>query len=171
MSRIWSSTFFVLPLTERALALASNFRLLVELLFQAMRDISKYERQFPTGRRERVVYGARQNESADFYICGGTPDTVSITGWHDYTFVLLSLLVMLKEKVLILNLIGFECYWTGVIDEHCGAITAVSCFISFHRNMGRQKNWYIHACDSTKIKKKISRAALISFLCFSFALI
>ena len=112
-----------------------------------------------------------KKESADTYICGGTPVKDSITGWHDYsTLLLLSLLAMSKEKVLILNLLDFECYWTRVIDEHYGALTAVSCFIGFHCNMGRQKNWYIHARDSTKIKKEISPAALISFLCFSFAL-
>ena len=118
-----------------------------------------------------MVYGAGQKKSQPISIfVTALPLRDSITGWHDYTLFLLSLLVMSKEKVLILNLLDFECYWTRVIDEHYGALTAVSCFIGFHCNMGRQKNWYIHARDSTKIKTEISPAALISFLCFSFAL-
>ena len=51
---------------------------------------------------------------------------------------------MSKEKVFILNLLGFECYWTGVIDEHYGALTAVSYYIGFH-NLGRQKE-LVYTC-------------------------
>ena len=38
--------------------------------------------------------------------------------------LLLSPLTQSKEKAFIPNLLDFERYWTGLIDEHCGALTA-----------------------------------------------
>ena len=36
----------------------------------------------------------------------------------------LTVLTQSKEKVFIPNLLDFERYWTRLIDEHCGALTA-----------------------------------------------
>ena len=78
---------------------------------------------------------------------------------------------MLKEKVFIPNLLDFECYWTGVIDEHCGVLTEVSCDKGFD-NLGRQKklvHTYMHATRQQS-RGKFPPLFLFRVFRFSFAL-
>ena len=87
----------------------------------------KYWFQKNTVERETCSHGRTERASlwvSTKWVSGYTSATDCIIRWHDYALLLLSPLTQSKEKVFIPNLLDFERYWTGLIDEHWGALTA-----------------------------------------------